>query len=58
VNPSHLTAIVRALPRQHGRDREQPLAMGAHALVVVDELERTLAQLEDRGVRRRADAYA
>jgi hypothetical protein len=49
---------LQALPGQHGRDREQALPVRAHALVVVDELERAFAQLPDRDVRRRADAYA
>src|SRR5712692_1888535 len=41
------------LAREHGAGREQPLAAGAGAFVVVEELERAVPQLEDRDVGRR-----
>src|SRR5207302_2388242 len=55
---AHSNGLLRrlhALAGEHGRDRKQPLAVRAHALVVVDELERAFAQLEDRDIRGRAD---
>jgi hypothetical protein len=45
---------LHAFAGEHRRHREQPLAAGARSFVVVEEFERTFAQLEDRDVRRRA----
>ena len=43
------------LAGEHGTGREQPLAARARALVVVEELERAFAQLEQRDIGGRAD---
>jgi len=49
--------ILRAryvLAREHGFGRDQPLTARARALVIVEEFERTFAQLQKRDVGRRA----
>lgn len=50
-----LSARSDPLPAEHGAAREESLASGAHVPVVVDELERPLAQLEDGHIGRGAD---
>jgi hypothetical protein len=47
--------VLNALAGEHGLGREQPLAAGARALEIVEELERAVAQFQDRHVGRRAD---